>query len=39
SGQIGEPKDIAAAVAFIATEESNYIKLQTLQVNGGMYMA
>ncbi|WP_113897981.1 3-oxoacyl-ACP reductase FabG [Francisella tularensis] len=39
SGQIGEPKDIAAAVAFLASEEAKYITGQTLHVNGGMYMA
>ncbi|ALB01413.1 3-ketoacyl-ACP reductase [Francisella persica ATCC VR-331] len=39
SGQMGEPKDIAAAVAFLASEEAKYITGQTLHVNGGMYMA
>ena len=38
SGQMGEPKDIAAAVAFLASEEAKYITGQTLHVNGGMYM-
>ncbi|MED7788651.1 3-oxoacyl-ACP reductase FabG [Francisella sp. 19X1-34] len=39
SGQMGEPKDIAATVAFLASEDARYITGQTLHVNGGMYMA
>jgi 3-oxoacyl-[acyl-carrier protein] reductase len=39
SGQLGQPKDIAATVAFLASEEARYITGQTLHVNGGMYMA
>ena len=39
SGRLGEPKDIANAVLFLASEESNYINGETLHVNGGMYMA
>lgn len=39
SGQLGEPKDIAATVAFLASEDARYITGQTLHVNGGMYMA
>ncbi len=37
-GYLGEPKDIAASVAFLATEEARYITGQTLHVNGGMAM-
>lgn len=34
----GTPDDIAAAVAFLVSEEANYITGQTVHVNGGMYM-
>jgi 3-oxoacyl-[acyl-carrier protein] reductase len=34
----GEPEDIAAAVAFLACEESRYITGQTIHVNGGSYI-
>ena len=38
SGRFGEPKDVASAVAFLASDEANYITGQTLHVNGGMAM-
>ena len=34
----GTDRDIAAAVAFLASEEASYITGHTLDVNGGMYM-
>ncbi len=34
----GETKDIAEAVAFLASDRASYITGQTLQVNGGMDM-
>jgi NAD(P)-dependent dehydrogenase (short-subunit alcohol dehydrogenase family) len=34
-GRAGQPEDIAAAVAFLASEEAGYITGQTLGVNGG----
>ncbi len=34
----GSPEDIAAAVAFLASDDAKYITGETLQVNGGMYM-
>ena len=37
--RLGEPRDIAAAVLFLASEQGGYITGQTLHVNGGMYMA
>ena len=39
SGRLGEPDDIANAVIFLASGQSNYINGETLHVNGGMYMA
>ena len=39
SGRLGEPKDIANAVIFLASDQSDYINGETLHVNGGMYMA
>jgi len=34
----GKPEDVAAAVAFLASEEAGYITGHVLSVNGGMYM-
>ena len=39
AGRFGEPKDIAKAVAFLASEDASYINGTTLHVNGGMYMS
>jgi len=39
AGRLGEPKDIAKAVAFLASDDSAYINGTTLHVNGGMYMS
>jgi len=39
SARLGEPDDIANAVLFLTSSQSNYINGETLHVNGGMYMA
>ncbi|MDC0354298.1 3-oxoacyl-[acyl-carrier-protein] reductase [Candidatus Pelagibacter sp.] len=39
SGRLGEPEDVANAVLFLSSNQSNYINGETLHVNGGMYMA
>jgi 3-oxoacyl-[acyl-carrier protein] reductase len=36
--RMGTPEDVAAAVAFLTTEEAGYITGHVLNVNGGMYM-
>ena len=37
--RLGEPDDVAAAVAFFASERAGYITGQTLSVSGGLTMA
>ena len=39
SARLGEPEDIANAVLFLVSDQSNYINGETIHVNGGMYMA
>ena len=39
SARLGEPDDIANAVLFLTSNQSDYINGETLHVNGGMYMA
>ncbi len=38
AGRLGDPREIASAVAFLASPEAAYITGETLHVNGGMYM-
>ena len=38
SSRLGEPEDVANAVLFLASDQSNYINGETIHVNGGMYL-
>ncbi len=37
-GRLGQPSDVAAAVAYLASPEAGYVTGQELHVNGGMWM-
>jgi 3-oxoacyl-[acyl-carrier protein] reductase len=37
-GRTGTPSDIAAACAYLASDEAGYVTGQVLRVNGGMYV-
>lgn len=37
-GRLGEPDDVAAVVAFLASAEAAYITGQVIHINGGLYM-
>ncbi|HEY2546897.1 MAG TPA: 3-oxoacyl-[acyl-carrier-protein] reductase [Candidatus Acidoferrum sp.] len=38
-GRMGTPRDVAAAIVFLATDEAAYITGHVLDVNGGLYLA
>jgi 3-oxoacyl-[acyl-carrier protein] reductase len=37
-GRTGTAREVAAAIAYLASDEAAYVTGQTLRVNGGMYM-
>jgi 3-oxoacyl-[acyl-carrier protein] reductase len=38
-GRLGVPRDVAASIVFLASDEAAYITGHVLDVNGGMYLA
>ena len=38
SNKLGNPEDIANAVTFLSSDQSDYINGETIHVNGGMYL-
>jgi 3-oxoacyl-[acyl-carrier protein] reductase len=36
--KLGQPADVAAAVAFLASDDGAYITGTTIDVNGGLFM-
>ena len=38
-GRLGDASEVAAVVAFLASESAGYVTGETIHVNGGLYMA
>jgi 3-oxoacyl-[acyl-carrier protein] reductase len=37
-GRLGTPQDVAAAVAYLASDAAGFVTGTTLDVNGGLFM-
>ena len=37
ANRFGRPEEVAAAVAFLASEDASYITGSTISINGGLY--
>ena len=37
-GRAGSPDDVAAAIVFLATDQSAYLTGETIEINGGLFM-
>jgi len=37
--RVGQPEDVAALVAFLASRDADYITGQTINVDGGLFMS
>jgi 3-oxoacyl-[acyl-carrier protein] reductase len=38
AGRTGRADEVAAAIAYLCSDEAGYVTGQTLRVNGGMYV-
>jgi acetoacetyl-CoA reductase len=38
-GRLGDPKEIAAAISYLASDDASYITGSDISVNGGLYMS
>ncbi len=37
AGRFGKPEEVAALVAFLASDEASYITGEVISINGGLY--
>jgi NAD(P)-dependent dehydrogenase (short-subunit alcohol dehydrogenase family) len=38
AGRVGEPSEVAATIAFLASEEAPYITGESINISGGLYL-